>query len=133
MKRVFLVEQKFDWVRFSGFGKTCLTTIPFVLVYIDQYVSNLLRRDMLSRYVLFLSNVFKDCKWPVAAADIPIKVRVDRIICLDKRALYRRCFRTLVNGASSVFIVFPAGGRDLRRQQSEFRTFHGAGHHITVS
>ncbi|XP_050534362.1 ABC transporter G family member 23-like [Daktulosphaira vitifoliae] len=40
----------------------------------NQYVSNLLRRDMLSKYVLFLQKVFKDCNWPIALADIPIKM-----------------------------------------------------------
>ncbi|VVC28742.1 AAA+ ATPase domain,P-loop containing nucleoside triphosphate hydrolase,ABC transporter-like,ABC-2 [Cinara cedri] len=40
----------------------------------NQYVSNLLRRDMLSRYVLFLQSVFRDCEWPVALADIPLKM-----------------------------------------------------------
>lgn len=32
---------------------------------------------MLSRYVQFLQSVFRDCEWPVALADIPIKVTFD--------------------------------------------------------
>lgn len=48
------------------------SVIAFVIS--DQYVSNLLRRDMLSRYVQFLQSVFRDCEWPIALADIPIKV-----------------------------------------------------------
>lgn len=48
--------------------------VTVYIVVADQYVSNLLRRDMLSRYVMFLQSVFRDCNWPIALADIPIKV-----------------------------------------------------------
>lgn len=40
----------------------------------NQYISNLLRRDMLQGYVKFLQNLFTDCKWSPRLADIPIKM-----------------------------------------------------------
>lgn len=37
---------------------------------------------MLSRYVLFLQSVFRDCGWPIALADIPVKVNEHFPNCL---------------------------------------------------
>lgn len=68
-----------------------INSYPF-FNFLDQYVSNLLRRDMLSRYVLFLQSVFRDCEWPVALADIPIKVIVKIFTNYHKLSIKIFCF-----------------------------------------
>uniref|UniRef100_A0A1B6DER0 ABC transporter domain-containing protein n=1 Tax=Clastoptera arizonana TaxID=38151 RepID=A0A1B6DER0_9HEMI len=40
----------------------------------NQYIGNLMRRDMLFGFVSFLRQVFTDCGWPPQVADIPIAV-----------------------------------------------------------
>lgn len=47
---------------------------------------------MLSRYVLFLQSVFRDCEWPVALADIPIKVIVKMFTNCHKLSIKIFCF-----------------------------------------
>ncbi|KAI5701007.1 hypothetical protein M8J75_005216 [Diaphorina citri] len=38
----------------------------------NQYIGNLMRRDLLMGYVDFLQDLFRDCGWPPQVADIPI-------------------------------------------------------------
>ncbi|XP_073975814.1 ABC transporter G family member 23-like [Rhodnius prolixus] len=38
----------------------------------NQYIGNLLRRDMYFGYLSFLENVYKTCNWPPEAATVPI-------------------------------------------------------------
>lgn len=40
----------------------------------NQYIGNMLRRDMLTGYVSFLQAFFSDCGWTPRVADIPIKI-----------------------------------------------------------
>lgn len=44
------------------------------LLVSDQYISNLIRRDVLNGYVEFLQTLFFDCGWPPRLANIPLKV-----------------------------------------------------------
>uniref|UniRef100_A0A1B6KFR7 Uncharacterized protein n=4 Tax=Graphocephala atropunctata TaxID=36148 RepID=A0A1B6KFR7_9HEMI len=41
----------------------------------NQYIGNLLRRDLLFGFISFLKEVFEDCGWPKAAAGIPINFK----------------------------------------------------------
>ncbi|XP_014283072.1 ABC transporter G family member 23 isoform X2 [Halyomorpha halys] len=38
----------------------------------NQYIGNLLRRDMYFAYIDYLENLYADCNWPVQAARVPI-------------------------------------------------------------
>ncbi|KAK7574524.1 hypothetical protein V9T40_011715 [Parthenolecanium corni] len=40
----------------------------------NQYISNLIRRDVLDGYIEFLQKVFFDCGWPPRLANIPIEL-----------------------------------------------------------
>lgn len=42
----------------------------------DQYIGNLLKRDLLFGFVTFLKELFVDCGWPKQVAGIPIAVSI---------------------------------------------------------
>jgi len=49
-----------------------LSEVNFWMDMSNQYIGNLLKRDLLFSFVSFLKEVFEDCGWPKQVADIPI-------------------------------------------------------------
>lgn len=47
-----------------------------VILVSDQYIGNLLKRDLLFGFVTFLKELFVDCGWPKQVAGIPIAVSI---------------------------------------------------------
>lgn len=47
-----------------------------VIMVSDQYIGNLLKRDLLFGFVTFLKELFVDCGWPKQVAGIPIAVSI---------------------------------------------------------
>ena len=74
--RVFLVYFSFKFVS-DNITNNINTNIS--LFFLDQYIGNLLRRDMYFAYLDYLENLYADCNWPVQAAKVPIAVRSFKI------------------------------------------------------
>ncbi|XP_054276021.1 ABC transporter G family member 23-like [Macrosteles quadrilineatus] len=49
-----------------------LSEVNFWMDMSNQYIGNLLKRDLLFGFISFLKEVFEDCGWPKQVADIPI-------------------------------------------------------------
>lgn len=50
----------------------------------DQYIGNMIRRDLLVGFVEFLQDLFTDCGWSPKSADIPIFVSQVQIVLFHK-------------------------------------------------
>lgn len=58
--------------------------IIYILKIPDQYIGNLMRRDMFISYIEFLENLFFDCGWPRRMAGTPMKVRILRSLLVTQ-------------------------------------------------